>query len=123
MYLFWRARDSCTFHHFLGHLGVLGHLIKLTKLKIRIFFAKKNSILQTFLKANMKKQEPRDRYSCLNDMNRSVLEREGLGACFEGYYSFVKHFVNAVSWFETSQMYIFRKKLSRVSFYLFCFFL
>ena len=56
----------------------------------------------------MKKQVHRDRYSCPNDMNRNVLERGGLGASFEGYYSFVRHLADAVSWFEIDEMYIFQ---------------
>ena len=58
----------------------------------------------------MKKQARRDHNSCPNDMNRNVLERRGLGASFEGYYSFVRHLADAVSWFEIDEMYIFQIK-------------
>ena len=38
----------------------------------------------------MQKRARRDGCSCRNDAFGSALERRGLGACFEGYYTFVK---------------------------------
>ena len=54
-------------------------------------------MLRTFLKANIKKQAPRDRCSCSNDMNSNAFEKIGLSASFKGYYRFVRHLTDAVS--------------------------
>ena len=43
-----------------------------------------------FLKEGMQKRARRDRCSYQNDAVGSVLERQGLGASFEGYYTFVE---------------------------------
>ena len=42
-----------------------------------------------FLKEGMQKRARRDCCSCRNDAVGSALERRGLGASFEGYYTFV----------------------------------
>ena len=49
------------------------------------FFNKKTPILRTVLKDSMQKYAPRNRYSCPYDMNRSALERRGLGASFKDH--------------------------------------
>ena len=43
-----------------------------------------------FLKEGMQKRARRDGCSCRNDAVGSALERQGLGASFEGYYTFVE---------------------------------
>ena len=46
--------------------------------------------LPLFLKEGMQKRARRDGCSCRNDAVGSALERRGLGASFEGYYTFVE---------------------------------
>ena len=43
-----------------------------------------------FLKEGMQKQTRRDGCSCMNNAVDSALERQCLGASFEGYYTFVE---------------------------------
>ena len=48
------------------------------------------TFLTTFLKEGMQKRARRDGCSCRNNAVDGALERQGLGASFEGYYTFVK---------------------------------
>ena len=50
-----------------------------------------------FLKEGMQKRARRDGCSCQNDAVGSALERWGLGASFEGYYTFAKVLAVALS--------------------------
>ena len=53
------------------------------KVRIHAYFVSFSS------KSTVHKWARRAINNCLNDMNRSALERRGFGASFEGYYTFV----------------------------------
>ena len=48
------------------------------------------SISKLFLKEGMQKRARRDGCSCRNNAVGSALERQGLGASFGGYYTFIE---------------------------------
>ena len=60
----------------------------------------------------MHKRARRDGCSCRNDAVGSALEKRGLGASFEGYYTFVGDLNVALSEVkEHAQPYLFEKNL------------
>ena len=54
------------------------------------YLVKFNIFDHFFLKEGMQKRARRDHCSCQNDAVGSVLERQGLGASFGRYYTFVE---------------------------------
>ena len=54
------------------------------------YLVKFNIFDHFFLKEGMQKRARRDRCSCRNNAVGSALERRGLGASFEGYYTFAE---------------------------------
>ena len=53
-----------------------------------MYYGENMVVLIDFVKEGRQKRARRDGCSCRNDVIGSALERRGLGASFEGYYTF-----------------------------------